>query len=484
MKRLRSRIGGSQQLFIPILPKPAPTAVPANTGVASVSSKNAVTSVAMPTNNQLSGNLGTDSSHSRMLLSNLPALDLSLSSIIVAQTESTPPVQNSGNMASQGPTKSLNESSLPVSSSWNLIAQGPSPASTMVKRTELRPLVYSSVNMVLQSQLPVPSTIASQTTPRPSVHSSGNIVAQSPLLSTTIDSQTASRPAVHSLVNMVTQNRLPAPSSSVSQTASTPQLQSSANMLQQSQLPMLATVSQTLSSQPLHSSVNMVPQGQLPSSSDTAFRPPVNGSFNMVTRNQLPMSTSFMTQNISTTQFQNSGNMVGQGQLQEFVSGTVNQPILGTPSQIASFNSEPLTVLEVEQSLRAILEGRGAPPIGDTNGNLDSNGSRNMLQATETGSQMINEIMDGLRDPDLVSSSNATPPPNTSASDMWAQSPGLTTLANAIELVQREQHIDSIANNSNVQVLHIRCLYTVFNIWFWCHLEKDKLFRDPICSLY
>ncbi len=230
MNRLRSMIVGSRQLFIPILPKPAPTAIPANIGVATASSKNTVTSVATPTNHQLSGYFGNH------LMSNLPVLDLSSSSIVVAQTKSTPPVQNSGNMVTQGST-SLNESTLSVSSSWNSIAQGPSPAS--VSRTESRPVVDSSVNMVTQSQLPEPSTVVSQISSTPSV--SGNMVAQSPLPLTT----------------------------SVTQTASRPLLQNSANMMQ----PMLATVSQTASSQQFRSSVNVVPEGQLPSLSETANQP-------------------------------------------------------------------------------------------------------------------------------------------------------------------------------------------------------------------
>ena len=446
MKRLRSRIGGNQLLFVPIAPKPAPTAIPANIGVATASSKNTVSSVATSTNNQLSGSLGNDS---MTLLSNLPVLDLSSSSIVVAQTKSTPPVQNSGNMVTHD-TTSLNESTLAVSSFWNSIAQGLSPAS--VCRTESRPVVDSSVNMVTQSQLPVPSTIVSQISSTPLVYSSGNMVAQSPLPLTTSVSQTASRPAVHSFVNVVTQSQLPAQSASVSQTASTPLMRNSANIVQQSQLPMLAIVPQTISGQPFHSSGNVVPQGQLPSSSETAIRPPVDGSFNMVTQNQLPMSTHVVTGNTSMPPFQNSGNMVEQGQLEEFVSGTANQPILlATPSQIASFKSAPLTVHEVER-LRAILEGRATPLIGDTNGNLDISGNSNILQATGIGFQTTNEVMVGLRDPYLVSSTNATPPPNT-ASDMWAQSPGLTTLANASEIVQRGQHIDIIASSSNLQVL-------------------------------
>ena len=413
MKRLRSKIGGSQQLFIRIAPKPAPTAVPANIGVATASRKNTVTSVATPTTHQLSGNHGNDL---MTLLSNFPVLDLSSSSIVVAQTKSTPPVQNSGNNVTQG-TTSLNESTLPVSSSWNSIAQGPSLASATVSGTESRPVVDNSVNMVTQSQLPVPSTIVSQISSTPSVYSSGNMVAQSPLPLTTSVSQTASRPAVHSFVNVVTQSQLPAPSASVSQTASTPLLQNSANMVQQGQLPMLATVPQTISGQPFHSFGNVGPQGQLPSSSETAIRPTVDGSFNTVTQNQLPVSTPVVPANTSMPPFQNSGNMVEQGQLEEFVSRTVNQPI---------------TVHEIER-LRAILEGRATPLIGDTNGNLDISGNMNMLQATGTGFQTTNEVMFG--DP------------------MWAQSPGLTTLANASEIVQRGQHVDRLASSSSLQVL-------------------------------
>lgn len=205
MKRLRGTVGGSQLLYVPILPKPFPT-ISASNSVGGESSKNVGTSVAMPTNCQLpaSDMTGIDLSQ---LLYNTPALDLSSSSIVVAQTKSTTPVQISGNMVAQRPLSTVtfvDESRSPVSTSGNSTVQGPSPASATVSGTKTIPPLHSSGNVVPQNQLPL-STI-------------------------------------------------------VPQTAS---LQSSVCATKQNQLPMLATVSQIASSEPFQTFVNTVPQGQL-----------------------------------------------------------------------------------------------------------------------------------------------------------------------------------------------------------------------------
>ncbi len=157
----------------------------------------------------------------------------------------------------------------------------------------------------------------------------------------------------------------------------------------------------------------------------------LQNSANMVQQSLLPMLDT-VHQNLSGQPFHGPVNTVPQEQL--------------SSSSETAFRPAPLNVYAVEKSLGAISL------IGDTNGNLDTTENRNMLQATGTGFQTTNEVMVGLRHPHLISSTNVTPPPNT-ASDMWAQSQGLTTSANASEIVQREQHIDSIANSSNLQVL-------------------------------
>ncbi|CAB4007268.1 Hypothetical predicted protein [Paramuricea clavata] len=563
-KRLCGMVAGSPQLYIPILPKPVLAVPPSNSVVAE--SENVVTSTAMPTNSQLSasGNLRMEL---RPLLCNTPPLDLSSSSIVVAHTKSTLPVQNSGNMVTQKPLPSststfVNESRCPVSVSGISTTQGPSPEFAIDSGTETRPSFYISGNMVTQNQLPL-SAIVPQTASTPAVHSSGtivtqnqlslstivsqaasskpvqssvNVVPQSQLPLSTIDPQTASTPAVHSSGNMVTQSYLPL-STIVSQTASgtpvngfasivpqsqlplstvvsqnalAPSLQSSVSAVTQSQLPMLDTVSQTASSQPFHSYVNMVPQGQVAIStilSETALRPPVNSSgntalhsqlpltiysvddcwlpvnnsVNAATQNRLPIATSSVAGNTSMSAvLQSSDNMVGQSQLQTFASGTatrqgqfsrsvgvsdryLEQPMFSTSSQIAA--------VQVEQGPRAILQARGVPPITDTNRSLVIIGNTNMLEATDIGSQMTNEVMSGFRDPNMqVSNSNVTPPLNPSVSDRWVQSPGLATLADVIEIVQREpreEAITSMANSLNVQV----CLY----IYFYLLSFKEKL---------
>ena len=307
MKRLRGTVGGSQLLYVPIQPKPAPT-ISASNSVGGESSKDVVMSVAMPTNSQLpaSDMTGIDL---RQLLCN--TLDLSSSSIVVAQTKSTPTVQNSGNMVAQRPLSAVtfvDESRSPVGTSGNSTAQG--PASATVSGTEKILSVHSSGNMVPRNQLPLSAIV----------------------------SQTASTPAVHSSGNMVPQGQLPLPAA-VPQTAS---LQSYVCATKQNQLQMLATVSQAASSQPFRTYINTVPQGQL--AGNTLMSP-----------------------------FQFFGNMVGQDQLQTFGTtgvpdANIEQPILDTRSQITSWSSK-----QGVGELPAILEAPGTSQLADTYRHVNTN---------------------------------------------------------------------------------------------------------------
>ena len=172
---MRAAVGG----FIRILPKPVP-AVSTSTTVGTESTKNAVTSVAMPTNRQLPV-LDNPGIESRVLL--------------------VPP----GSMAGLDPTSFPNvfstaESSQPVQSTVNMIPQNQLQLST-IAGTELLPLAPSSVGMVTQTQLPL-STIVSQTASTPPVDSSANVVPQNQLPSTIYG--TESRPLTFNTNAMTT----------------------------------------------------------------------------------------------------------------------------------------------------------------------------------------------------------------------------------------------------------------------------------------
>ena len=213
IKRSPSTVGGCETCYVPIRPKLVP-AVPGNLGVATASSNNVVTSVAMPTNCQLlvSGINGIDL---RQLLCNTPVLDLSLSSIVVAPTTLTSPVQNSGNMVAQRPLSAVtfvDESWPPVSVFGNSTAHGSSPALAIDSGTETIPPVHSSGNIVTQSPVPTLITVSQSTESTLSVQnyselihefmppdsSSGNLTEQGPLSTSDIVHDTETSPADHS----------------------------------------------------------------------------------------------------------------------------------------------------------------------------------------------------------------------------------------------------------------------------------------------
>lgn len=381
MERLRSTVGGSQLLYVPILPKPAP-AVSKSIGIGAESRGNVDTFVAMPTNRQLpvSGNHGIES---RPLCTSRVTSTLGLT-----PSESTLPVQNSGNMVAQRPlfsstSTSVNESRLPACSSGSLTAQSPPPASAIISGTETRPPVHSSDNMVSQNYLPL-SIIVSQAASTPGVHSSGNVVTQSPLSMSAIIPQTASTPPLYSSGNMVPQGPLSF-SATVAQTASTPPLQNSDSIVRRSQLPTSASISQTASNQP--------DKGHL-----------------------------------QTTV---SGTMARQGQFPR-------KSIFDIPSEITSLSHAPFTADEFD--LEEIMASLTDSLITDTGEDLNMN----VFQEKNAVFQLPNEVMRTLNDPSLI----VTPPPVPSsgfaAFDPWVnppQSRGLVDMSNEVQ-----------ANSSNLQV--------------------------------
>jgi hypothetical protein len=436
MKRLRCAVGGSQLLYVPILPKPVPT-IPASNSVGGESSKDVVMSVVMPTNSQLpaSDMTGIDL---RQLLCN--TLDLSSSSIVVAQTKSTPTVQNSGNMVTQRPLSAVtlvDESRSPVSTSGNPTAQG--PASATVSGTETILPVHSSGNMVPQGQLSL-SAVVSQTASTPAIHSSGNVVPQNLLPLSAAVSQTASTPSVHSSGNMLPPSQLPL-STVVSQTALTPSLQSSVSAVRQSQLAMLATVSQTASSQPSYSYFNTVPEEQLAIPTIVSardFRLPVGSSANAVTQNLLPVATSCVAGNTSLSSF---GTMTRQDEFPRSVGvpdGNMEQLLFATPSQSTSWN--------FQQGLGEFPAISGAWQVAD----IYTYENMNMLQTADTLSQMTNGVISAFDNPKIVSDAIATQPPISSSG--LDPSNRLNILANITEV---EREMLAFVNSSNAQV----CIY-------------------------
>jgi hypothetical protein len=266
LKRFRSTFGGNQQLYVPILPKPV---VPSSTGV---TTKTTVTSLVTPANYQLSVPSNSDS---RTLLCNLPALDLSSLPIDLAQVESTPACQNSGNVLTQTAVNletmpqvsRLEKSTLPASATVSENATGPQFGSS-----------GSSGNMVTQSQLPAPSIVVSQSASTPGVRYSvrtnslsvsqpfGNSLDLVPLGESPTSanvSQTVSTLAVNSVSNTLSQRHLVTPPTNYLPPLSQP-LNNSVDMLPQEQLPTAVTVSQLVSGtvQPLGSGIT-TPQGQI-----------------------------------------------------------------------------------------------------------------------------------------------------------------------------------------------------------------------------
>ena len=287
--------------------------------------------------------------------------------------------------------------------------------SSIVPQTESPP-----VNSNMSTQSLLSSAVVSQTMSSQPV----NVIPQSP--TSTIISQIESNQSFNSSVNMQPQDWLQTPPAIVIQTTSSQPVYKSGNMMIQNQLPEPTTiVSQTASTPAAQScNVNMIPQNLSPTltivsqvQSATAYTPPVLG-----TLNQLP--------NQSTSPFQDPLNMMTQGQFRHF-------------AQVTPLNS----VAAIEQDIRqlgATYEAqRGL--IAGTNGNV------------ETGFQTTN-VASGLHDPSTISNASMTslsnPPALPTSSHSWLP-PGLVTLANASDTVQREQCMEGVTSNAdipNVQV--------------------------------
>ena len=425
LKRLRSTVGGNQRFYVPIAPKPVATVVPASTKVATLPSITAVSSVATPTNYQLSASSDLETDSTTWTRSQ-PALDLSSSLISVAQAKSTPENQNSSNLVTQMPLLSTVGSILsipPVSP-----VQGPSS----VSETATRPVVLNSDNTVAQNQLPA-SSIVNQSASIPAIHDS---VGTNSLLQPSRRS--------NSLVDMIPEEQLPT-SAIISQTASRTPVNGSFDILSQRQLATLVTNPLPTPSQLFNSSVNMAPQGQPPASPTVSYIAPVNGSFNILPQQQVA--------------FNNSVNMVPRKEVA--TSATVSQLVQRSLQPFVCENTAsesqqiPGSVGFSDQSVAQSLLNAGSqlvnqPSYASSNTEQELRKFKAILEtykAAETGSQEANEAIHGLHSSNIAASAVLV-----HASSRIAQSPGLNLLADVGE-AQRVQYEHNIANRENIQVI-------------------------------
>ena len=465
-KRLRNTVGGNQQLYVPIAPKPVAAVVPAPS--TTLPSTGAATSVATPTNYQLSAprNLETES---RTVLSNLPALDLSSSLISVAQAESTPASQNSGEMVTQTPLLSRTAGTILPFPGVNILekstVQGPSSISGAATRPEAR----SSDNAVAQSQLAV-SSIVSQSAPSPSSHDfvgKSSLSLPSQRISYSLNmvpsqqlplSATASTTPVNGSFNTLSQRQLV---TQASNSLPNQPFDSSVDVVPQRQLPALATVSQTVStlpvnygtlpqgqlptlatnripapSQPYGSSVNMVPQGQSPASSTVsriAPMPPVNASFNIMPQGPFNNSVNMEQQGQLGTSA--SFSQLVSRQVQPFVSGNI------TPESQISWSAEVSDEITAQSLLNVLSQIVAQSDYTSFN-------TEQELEGPESNFQVTNESIRRLHDSNIVTSAVTS-----HTSSRITPSHGLSLLADVVGEAQREQWENSIASCANIQVI-------------------------------
>ena len=460
LKRLRSTVGGNQQFYVPILPKPVVTTVPASIEVTALPSRSAVTSVATLTNYQMSttGDLETDS---RTWIRSQPALNFSSSLIGVAEAESTQENQNSGNTVTQTPLQSEAGTILPIQrvnvlqdpisaaarseaqSFDNTVAQSQLQASSVVNQRASTPAIHDSVStntlslpsqriscsvdMESPGQLRTPATFSHQT---PLVNSFINIMPQRQLETLAINSLPTPSQLFRNF-DMVPRGQLP-PSATVSQSVSTTPVNGSFDIMSQGQLASLATNSLLSSSHLFNSSTNIIPQGQLPTSSTVSQIspiPPVNGSFNLLPQEQLAVN--------------NSVNMIAQKEVA--TSATVSRVVSRSAQPFVSENTT-LEGLEIPRSagisdqsfVQSFLNSGSRLVNQPSYGTFNIEQELRKLKAifetvkpTENGSQEANEALRDLHDSNIASSATLA-----HASSRIAQSPGLNLLADVTSSVK------------------------------------------------
>ena len=208
---------------------------------------------------------------------------------IVTQTTPSQPVQSPPNMVTHiqplAPTAVISQttSRSAAQSYVNMTPTNLLPTSSIASQAEFNTLPSRSVNMVMQGQLHTPSGIVSQTVSRPAVPVNNMVPQNTSQSSSSFLVRNTSTLQFDSSVNMVTQNQLPVPTT-IFQTVSRPVTQSFINMLPQSQISTIVSAS----TPSVCSTVNQLP---ISASFTAGNASPFQGFHNMTTTQLPPTST-------------------------------------------------------------------------------------------------------------------------------------------------------------------------------------------------
>ena len=391
--------GGNQPFYVPIAPKPPATLTQYPLAASSTTGPGLTSSFVAS------------------------ALDLSNLSILLAQTQSTPTVQNCSNIVAQTtllpstsmpsglavavqvpsstpPTVTLTETTQSLHNSGDIISQNQSPVPTVITQNQSTPVVHSSTRILPQSQSPVSDLM--QTTSTPAIYSSGKILPQNQSSLVAAVSQTLSTPAIYSPGKILPQNQLSLVAA-VSQTSLTPAVNSPGKILPQNQSSLVAAVSQTPSTPAINNTGKILPQNQsllVGTLSQTSSTSAIYIPGNILPQNQSSLVAA-VPQTLSTRAIYSPGKIIPQSQ-PPLVAAVSQTPL--TPA----INSTGYTVAQNQPSLSApISQTLSAPSILRSGNTL----GQNQLPSLAVVSQSSPSPADPSFDDMLPQRPLQTPPP-------------------------------------------------------------------------
>ena len=356
---MRITNGGNQPFYVPIAPKPTAT----------------LTQYPLATSSTTSIGLTQVFVTSALDLSNLP--------ICLAQTQSTPTVQNCSNMVAQTtllpltslpsglavaaqdppsalPTATLTETTQSLNNSGDIISQNQSPLSAMVRQNQSTPAVHSSTSILPQTQSPVSALM--QKTSTPAIYHPGKILPQNQSSLVAAVSQTSSTPAVNSLGKILPQNQS-ALATADTQTLSAPAIYSPDKILPQNQSSLVAADTQTLSTLAIYSSGKILPQDQsslVAAVSQTISTPAIYSPGKILPQNQSSLVAS-VSQTLSTPAIYSPGKILPQhhSPLVTAVSQTLSTPVFYSPGKVLPQNQSPFIAAVSQTPLTPAINNTG-----------------------------------------------------------------------------------------------------------------------------